>query len=252
MADPTLVELLRRSERLLIFSGAGISTGSGIPDFRGPQGVWKVRQPVYFDQFVQSEDKRLEYWDYKLEAWETFRDAAPNACHLAVARLARAGRLSAIVTQNIDGLHCRAGADEDCVVELHGTNAATVCLSCARRGDPAPVLEAFRQRRAAPRCDCGGLVKMATISFGQPLEHATVARAADAAATCDAVLALGSTLSVYPAAEFPLMAAQRGVPYGIVNQGATDHDRFATFKIDGDVVAIVPAAVDAALGPVPA
>ncbi|HKE14935.1 MAG TPA: Sir2 family NAD-dependent protein deacetylase, partial [Kofleriaceae bacterium] len=110
MSDPRLIDLLRRSSRLLVFTGAGISTGSGIPDFRGPQGVWKTRKPVYFDEFLASEEKRVEYWDAKLEGWPAFRAARPNAGHVAVARLAKAGRVSAIVTQNIDGLHGRAGA----------------------------------------------------------------------------------------------------------------------------------------------
>jgi NAD-dependent deacetylase len=248
MPDRRLVDLIRRSEHLLIFTGAGISTGSGIPDFRGPQGIWKKRKPVYFDDFLASEDKRVEYWEGKLEGWDAFRHAAPNACHLAIAKLVQSGKALAVVTQNIDGLHVKAGVAEDRVVELHGTNAATVCLSCSLRADPAPAIESFRARRAAPRCECGGLLKFATISFGQPLEPATLARASDVTDAADAVLALGSTLSVHPAAAFPLMAAERGVPYGIVNQGETEQDGRATFKIDGDVVAIVPEAVDAALG----
>ncbi len=248
MPDPRLVDLIRGSEALLIFTGAGISTGSGIPDFRGPQGVWKRRQPVYFDEFLASEDKRIEYWDTKLEGWDAFRSATPNACHLAIARLVRAGRVIAVITQNIDGLHGKAGIGKDRVIELHGTNAATICLTCAQRRDPAPAMDAFRGRRAAPRCGCGGLLKFATISFGQPLEPETLARATEATDAADAVLALGSTLSVHPAAAFPLMAARRGVPYGIVNQGETEQDGHATFKIDGDVVAIVPEAVHAALG----
>lgn len=248
MPDRRLVDLIRRSEQLLIFTGAGISTGSGIPDFRGPQGIWKKRKPVYFDDFLASEEKRVEYWDGKLEGWDAFRHAAPNACHLAIARLVQAGRALAVVTQNIDGLHVKAGVAEDRVIELHGTNATTVCLSCSLRADPAPAIEAFRARRATPRCECGGLLKFATISFGQPLEPATLARASAVTDAADAVLALGSTLSVHPAAAFPLMAAERGVPYGIVNQGETEQDGRATFKIDGDVVAIVPEAVDAALG----
>jgi NAD-dependent deacetylase len=245
--DARLVQLLARSARLLVFTGAGISTGSGIPDFRGPQGVWKRRRPVYFDEFLASEEKRIEYWDYKLEGWETFRDAAPNACHHAIARLARAGRVVAIVTQNIDGLHQRAGAEPESVIELHGTNASTQCVSCGHRGDPAPVMERFRRERTSPRCECGGLVKLATISFGQALEPATLVRASEAAAEADAVLSLGSTLSVYPAAEIPLLAARRGVPYAIINQGETEHDAVATFKIDGDVAAVLPEAVRAAL-----
>jgi NAD-dependent deacetylase len=245
--DRRLVDLIARSQRLLVFTGAGISTGSGIPDFRGPQGVWRRRQPVYFDEFLASEEKRVEYWDQKLEGWESFRDAAPNACHRSIARLAETGRVIAIVTQNIDGLHQRAGGDPDRIIELHGTNAATVCVSCARRGDPAPAMEWFRLRRTTPRCDCGGLLKTATISFGQALDPSVLGRAADAAEGADAVLALGSTLSVHPAAGIPLVAARRGAPYGIINRGDTEHDTIATFKIDGDVAAIIPEAVDAAL-----
>jgi NAD-dependent deacetylase len=248
MPDRRLVDLIRRSEHLLIFTGAGISTGSGIPDFRGPQGIWKKRKPVYFDDFLASEDSRIEYWEGKLEGWDAFRHAAPNACHLAIAQLVRSGRATGVITQNIDGLHVKGGVPEDRVTELHGTNAATVCLSCSKREDPAPAIDAFRARRATPRCACGGLLKFATISFGQPLEPGTLARAAELTDAADAVLALGSTLSVHPAAAFPLMAAGRGVPYGIVNQGETEQDAQATFKIDGDVVAIVPEAVDAALG----
>jgi NAD-dependent deacetylase len=245
VADARLVDLLARSERLLVFTGAGISTGSGIPDFRGPQGVWKRRKPVYYDEFLASEERRVEYWAAKLEGWEQFRDAAPNDCHLAIARLARAGRVIATVTQNIDGLHQRAGGDPERIVELHGTNAATACVSCGQRGAPEPAMEFFREHRRTPRCGCGGLLKIATISFGQALDPSTLERAAEAALGADAVLSLGSTLSVYPAADIPLIAARRGVPYAVVNQGETEHDAVATFKIDGDVCSIVPDAVRA-------
>jgi NAD-dependent deacetylase len=248
VSDPRLVELVARSERLLVFTGAGISTGSGIPDFRGPQGIWKKRRPVYFDEFLASEEKRVEYWEFKLEGWEGFRDAQPNACHLAIQRLADAGKLAAIVTQNIDGLHQRAGGDPDRIIELHGSSAATACVSCGSRGDPAPAMAFFRANRRTPRCECGGLLKLATISFGQALDPETLAAAGDAAMTADAVLSLGSTLAVYPAADIPLIAARRGVPYGIVNQGETGHDEVATFKIDGDVAVLLSEAVSTALG----
>jgi NAD-dependent deacetylase len=247
VSDARLVDLLAGSHHLLVFTGAGISTGSGIPDFRGPQGIWKRRKPVYYDEFLSSEEKRIEYWDGKLEGWEQFRDAEPNDCHRAIARLARAGRVLAIVTQNIDGLHQRAGDHPTPIIELHGTNASTACVSCGERGAPAPAMEYFREHRRTPRCACGGLLKLATISFGQALEPSTLERAAEAALGADAVLALGSTLSVYPAADIPLVAARRGVPYGVVNRGETEHDEIAAFKIDGDVVGIVPAAVRAIL-----
>ncbi len=247
MADGRLVDLLRGARRLLVFTGAGISTGSGIPDFRGPQGVWKRRRPVYYDDFLASEERRVEYWDFKLEGWETFRDARPNACHLAIARLARAGKVVATVTQNIDGLHQVATGDAGDVIELHGTNAATMCVTCGDRGDPAPAMAFFREHRRCPICACGGLLKLATISFGQALDPDTVDRAVGAADRADAVLSLGSTLAVHPAADIPLIAARRGAPYAVVNQGATEHDQIATFKLDGDVGSIVPDAVRAVL-----
>lgn len=235
-----LVELLRASRRLLVFTGAGVSTGSGIPDFRGPQGVWRRRKPVYFQDFMASEADRVEHWDYKLESWEAFRDARPNAAHVAVARLAP----DALVTQNIDGLHQEAGSRD--VIELHGTNRFIACVRCGARSDPAPHFEAFRRERRCPTCAvCGGWLKTATISFGQPMPERELARAFEAAERCDAVLAVGSTLEVTPAAHVPLAAARRGVPYAIVNLGPTAHDALATVRIDGDAVEVVPAAVGA-------
>jgi len=238
-----LLAFLRRGRRILVVTGAGVSTGSGIPDFRGPQGIWKRRQPVYFDEFVASEDKRAEYWDYKVEGWDQFRDARPNATHLALVTLERLGVLHALVTQNIDGLHAAAGSSDAVLIEVHGTNRRVECLACRTLSDPAPWVERFRATRTAPRCDCGGLVKFATVSFGQALDPAVLARASEAAANADLVLALGSTLSVHPAASIPLLAVERGVPYAVVNQGATDHDDVAILKIDADVAEVLPAAV---------
>ena len=235
-----LVELLRASRRLLVFTGAGISTGSGIPDFRGPQGVWKRRSPVYFQDFMASEAARVEHWDYKLESWEAFRDARPNAAHRALVEPAP----DAIVTQNIDGLHQEAGSRS--VVELHGTNRRIECTSCGARSEPAPHFEAFRRERRCPTCaGCGGFLKTATISFGQAMPERELSRAFEAAGRCDAVLSIGSTLEVTPAAHVTLAAAQRGVPYAIVNLGPTAHDGIATVRVEGDAVEIVPAAVEA-------
>lgn len=245
-----LLAFLSRADTLLVFSGAGISTKSGIPDFRGPQGVWQRRQPVYYDDFLASEEARVEYWDYKLEAWPAMRDARPNAVHRAIADLHRAGRLLAVVTQNIDGLHQMAGLPEDRVIELHGTNRWVECLTCARRFDPQPLFDEFSRTVRPPRCpNCNGLLKPATISFGQMLNSETLEAAERAAMECDAVISLGSTLSVYPAAQFPLMAARRGVPYAIINRGPTDHDGLpgVTLRRDGDVEVIFPEAVEASL-----
>jgi NAD-dependent deacetylase len=244
-----LADWLRTSQRILIFTGAGVSTASGIPDFRGPGGVWTRRRPVYYDEFLASEEARVEYWDFKLETWDVYQRARPNALHEAVVALERAGKVVAVVTQNVDGLHRRAGTSRELLVELHGTDLLVECQTCHDASDPAPHFDRFRQTRCAPRCVCGGLLKPATISFGQSLRAADLDRAAAAASRADLVVALGSTLSVHPAASVPLLAAGRGTPYIIVNRGPTDHDDLAsvTLRLEGDVSAIFPAAVDAAL-----
>ncbi len=244
----TLADYLRASKRALIFTGAGISTGSGIPDFRGPNGVWTRRQPVYFEDFMSSEAARIEHWDYKLEGRDAFREARPNAVHHAIVRLEKAGKLCAVLTQNIDGLHSLAGTNPKRLVEIHGSNALVECQSCRWRGDPEPHFESFRHSRKPPLCACGGFLKPATISFGQSLDPGELARAERAAKEADLVVALGSTLSVYPAASFPLMAAQRGAPYIIINRGATEHDQepLIALRLEGEVSEIFPAAVDAA------
>lgn len=245
-AEPRLVALLGQARRVLVFTGAGISTGSGIPDFRGPNGVWTRRQPVYYQEFLDSDDKRREYWAYKHEGWAAFVAARPNATHRAIAALERAGRVQAVVTQNIDGLHQAAGSSPDRVVELHGTNRRVVCVGCGVEGDPEPAMAAFARTGQVPTCGgCGGWLKMATISFGQALDPAVIARGFAEARRCDLVLALGSTLSVHPAASIPLAARERGVPYVIVNRGPTDHDALASVRLEGDVAEIVPPAVAA-------
>lgn len=250
MSHLQLVEHLQTSRRILVFTGAGVSTASGIPDFRGPGGVWTRRRPVYFDDFLASEAARVEYWDFKLETWETYRHARPNAAHHAIVALEGAGKVGSVVTQNVDGLHRRAGTSAELLIELHGTDRLVQCLTCAATSDPAAHFEAFKATRRPPSCACGGLLKPATISFGQPLRTADLERAARAAAAADLVLALGSTLSVYPAASVPLLAAERGAPYIIVNQGPTDHDTHpaVTLRLHGNMMAIVPPAVEAALG----
>jgi NAD-dependent deacetylase len=240
---------LSAAKKALIFTGAGVSTGSGIPDFRGPQGVWTRRQPVYYRDFMTSEAARIEHWDYKLEGWDAFRNARPNAVHEAIDKLEQAGKLLMVVTQNIDGLHRLAGTSAERLVELHGTNSLVECQSCHRREEPEPHFEYFRRHRKPPRCECGGFLKPATISFGQNLDPAELNRAHAAAMAADLVVALGSTLSVYPAASFPLIAAGRGIPYVIVNRGETEHDHepCVSLRLEGEVGEIFPSAVEAAL-----
>jgi NAD-dependent deacetylase len=249
MPEVDLVEYLGAARRILIFTGAGISTGSGIPDFRGPQGVWTRRQPVYYQDFMTSEAARIEHWDYKLEAWPAFRAAKPNATHLAIVDLERAGKVRAVVTQNIDGLHASAGTAAERLIELHGTNAFVECQTCGKRSDPEPHFESFRQTRRPPLCECGGYLKPATISFGQNLRNEYLERAQQAAIDADLAIALGSTLSVYPAANIPLIAAAHGAPYVVINRGATEHDemREVTLRLEGDVGEIFPEVVAKAL-----
>tara|TARA_B100001123_G_scaffold316109_3_gene353955 strand:- start:1062 stop:1826 length:765 start_codon:yes stop_codon:yes gene_type:complete len=253
MSDPNsqLVQLIRSSSRILIFTGAGISTPSGIPDFRGPQGVWKTRRPVYFQDFLSSEEARIEYWDQKLEGWEAFRDAEPNAIHEAVAQLERSGKVEAVITQNVDGLHGKAGTSSERLVEIHGSNAEIECLDCGRRSQPDLYYKAFAETRKPPQCGCGGLVKTATISFGQNLRPDDIERAMVSAGRADLVIAMGSTLSVYPAAGIPVEAARNGAKYVIINRGDTDHDMqtIVTLRIEADVTDAFPPAVAEALSP---
>lgn len=244
-----LASLIAEAEEILIVTGAGVSTGSGIPDYRGPKGVWKTEQPVLYQDFVNDPESRVKYWDQKLRAADYFNAAEPGAVHKACVDLEAAGKLNTLVTQNVDGLHSAAGITADKLVEVHGTAMEVSCLDCHERSPTQPHLEAFAESREPPVCHCGGLLKPATISFGQPLDAMTIYRADRAAQEADLVIALGSTLSVYPAAEIPLIAARRGVPYVIVNRGETDHDGsiHLTLRIDGDVSEVFPAAVTIAL-----
>jgi NAD-dependent deacetylase len=245
-----LVELLRAGKRILLFTGAGISTGSGIPDFRGPEGVWKKRQPVYYQDFMRSEPARIEHWDFKLEGWAGYRDAKPNATHEGIVRLEKAGKVQAVVTQNIDGLHARAGTSPEKLIELHGTNSMIECQTCGKRTEPGPHFEQFARTRKPPICECGGFLKPATISFGQNLRNEDLERAEQAAKQADLVVSLGSTLSVYPAANIPLLAAARRIPYVVINCGETEHDGMegVTLRMEGDVGEVFPRAVAGVLG----
>lgn len=241
--------LLAGADRILVFTGAGISTASGIPDYRGPQGVWKTRQPVYYHDFMAAEEHRRAYWQQKMEDSETWGTATPNVIHYAIVELETAGKLEMVVTQNVDGLHALAGTSKQKLVEIHGTNREIECQSCGDRSAPKPHYASFRSTGTVPRCHCGGILKAATISFGQNLRAEDMARSYKAADRCDLVVALGSTLAVNPAASVPLYATERGTPYVIVNQGATDHDRLSmvTLRIAADVADVFPKAVRLAL-----
>ncbi len=235
------------ADAILIATGAGVSTETGIPDFRGPQGVWNTQRPVMYQDFLANEEDRITYWHQKVLAASTIEVAKPGAVHQACVVLEDAGKLEAIVTQNIDGLHTIAGSKN--VVEVHGTGREATCLTCHMRSPVVPHLEAFTASQVPPRCECGGLLKPATISFGQQLDSMTMYKAMRAADRCDLVIAMGTTLSVHPAAQIPLQAAGRGIAYVIINQGETDHDGspLVTLRIEAPVGPTFSQAVTQAL-----
>jgi NAD-dependent deacetylase len=246
---PDLSSYLRSASKILIFTGAGISTRSGIRDYRGPQGLWKTQEPVYYQEFMTDQEARNRYWQQKLESWPIIRDAEPNATHRAIVRLEKRDKLLMVVTQNIDGLHRKAGTSDDLIVEMHGTMSWIECQSCGKRYDPDPCYEQFSENGTVPLCACGGYLKPATISFGQNLIEEDLTRAFEASKKSDLVVSLGSTLSVTPAASIPLAAAERGAPYVIINMGPTDHDDHpaVSLRLEGDVEEIFPGAVETAI-----
>jgi NAD-dependent deacetylase len=242
-------EWIAASQNIVGFTGAGISTESGIPDFRGPNGYWARNRVVYFNEFVNSEADRIEYWRQKVESWPGMRDAQPNGGHHAFVELQRQGKLRALITQNIDGLHQRSGVDPTLVKELHGTNAAVSCLSC---GDRTPMDDALGRVKAgemAPRClPCGGLLKPATISFGQSLPEDVLQASTEAARRCEIFLAVGSSLAVHPAASLPAIAKRSGARLIIVNRTETPFDDVADLVLREEIGRVLPILVGMSAG----
>jgi NAD-dependent deacetylase len=247
--------LVGRARHVVVLTGAGISTDSGIPDFRGPQGVW-TRDPAAekaanLDVYLSDPEVRRRAWQNRLTSplWE----AQPNEGHAAIVALERAGRLDTLVTQNIDGLHQKAGSDPELVVEIHGNSSEIVCLRCHHRQPAEPVHDRVRAGEEDPTCReptaggsaCGGILKSATISFGQSLVAADLRRAEAAAARCDLLLCVGSTLAVYPAAGLVPIAARSGAAVVIVNGGPTEMDAVADVVVNGSISRILPSLVSA-------
>ncbi len=221
-------QLLEQSRDAVAFTGAGISTESGIPDFRSPGGVWAKNQPVYFDDFMASAEARYEYWRQKAEAHRDFADASPNITHRALAKWEQLGRLRGVVTQNIDGLHQAAGSQS--VLELHGTAREIACMDCDWREPADPWVQQFQAEDRVPDCpSCGeGRLKHATVSFGQSLPSDVFRTAASWSTDADLYFAMGSSLVVHPAASLPQMAAERGAKLVILNREPTPLDYLAT------------------------
>ncbi len=237
MSVDQLRDLLGTSKRAVVFTGAGISTESGIPDFRSPgSGLWTKYKPIYFDDFVNSEDMRRESWRRKFAMESVLDKAQPNRGHLAVAQLVRRGLVSHIITQNIDNLHQDSGVPDERVIELHGNNSYARCLGCHERYEIDPIREAFARDETLPICDqCGGMIKTATISFGQSMPEDEMRRAQDAVLACDLMLVAGSSLVVFPAAGFPAMAKQNGAKLVIVNRDPTDLDDMADLVLNKEL-----------------
>ncbi len=217
---------LRQARHTVAFTGAGISTESGIPDFRSPGGIWSQSQPVLYQDFLAGAEARHEYWRQKSHAHADFAAAEPNQGHRVLAQWEARGWLEALITQNIDGLHQAAGSRK--VLELHGTARAIACLSCPARFDPDPLVQQFLETDVVPECpECGGLLKHATISFGQPLPADVLQDAMDRSRGCDLFLAMGSSLVVEPAANLPRVASSSGARLVIINREPTDQDDLA-------------------------
>jgi NAD-dependent deacetylase len=224
------------AKRTVVFGGAGLSTESGIPDFRSPGGVWDRYDPedFYFQKFLASEASRERYWQMATEMYEPMRKAQPNPAHLAISELEKLGKLNCVITQNIDGLHHKAGNSEERIVELHGTAMHVTCLNCKKRYDRDGIQERLRKGTKVPYCDdCGGPLKPATISFGQSMPERETEEAYHRSSTCDLFIVIGSSLVVQPAASMPLVAKRNGAKLVIINRDSTPYDDMADIVIHG-------------------
>ena len=232
-----LQDLVERARVIASFTGAGISTECGIPDFRSPGGLWTKNRPIPFEEFLASQDMRDEAWRRRFAMEAQFSAARPGRGHLALASLYRAGKALAVITQNIDNLHQSSGISAEHVIELHGNTSYAVCLGCGKRYELEWVRQQFTAaRERAPDCaDCGGHIKTATISFGQPMPEREMRRAEQLTLDCDLFLAVGSSLVVWPAAGFPLLAKRNGARLVIINREATEFDEIADLVIRQDI-----------------
>jgi NAD-dependent deacetylase len=239
-----IAQWIMKSKKTVVFVGAGLSTESGIPDFRSPGGLWSKYDPeeFYFQNFLTKETAREKYWQMATEMYADMKDARPNAGHIAIGELEKLGKLDCLITQNIDGLHFKAGNSEEKVLELHGTAMHVTCLSCGKRYER----EAIQKRREVgdkvPRCEgCGGLLKPATISFGQAMPERETAEAYKRSEECDLFIVIGSSLVVQPAAYLPVMAKRSGAKLVIINRDDTALDDIADILVNGSAGAAMAA-----------
>jgi NAD-dependent deacetylase len=241
-----LARLIADARRVVVFTGAGISTESGIPDFRSPGGVWSKMKPIYFQDFVASEERRREAWERAFGGRAGWVGREPNAGHGGVARLIAGGKASSVITQNVDNLHQASGVPADQVIELHGNASYATCLECGLRHELEELKVLYEATGDLPACrSCGGIVKTATISFGQSMPVEPMARAEAETLACDLFLVLGSSLVVYPAAGFPVMAKRNGAVLAIVNREATDLDSYADLVLHDEIGPVMTQAAPA-------
>jgi NAD-dependent deacetylase len=224
---------IKQGGKNIVFTGAGISTESGIPDYRSQGGIWDKFRPVYFDEFMSSKDSREEYWRRWVALYQGIVEAQPNAAHMALARLEKMGLLQAVITQNIDGLHQASGLAEENIIELHGNTRRIRCMSCRRITPIADVQQRLAAGEMAPECECGGFLKPDTISFGQAMPVAEVEKAAALSQACNFFLVVGSTLLVQPAAHMPIYAKNGGAFLAIINLSDTPCDDMCNVLIRG-------------------
>ncbi|MFP6583400.1 MAG: Sir2 family NAD-dependent protein deacetylase [Candidatus Hydrogenedentota bacterium] len=233
---PELIGLIDSNKKIALFTGAGISTESGIPDFRSPGGLWEKNKPIDFRDLMASEEMRKESWRRKINLGSSFNQAKPNRGHRAIAELFQNGKGLAVITQNIDNLHQDSGINPDRVIELHGNATYATCLDCHKRYEIDPIIEDFKKDERLPICNvCEGIIKTATISFGQAMPEEAMMRAQEAALACDLFIAIGSSLVVYPAAGFPAIAKQNGATLVILNRDPTDLDPIADLVINKEI-----------------
>jgi NAD-dependent deacetylase len=243
----TIADIILKSKKIVVFTGAGISTESGIPDFRSPGGIWEKYNPneLTYQKFLTLQSSREKYWERQKNLWPVIASAKPNAGHLAIAELHKLGKLDCVITQDGDGLHQRSGIPENKVIELHGTWTRALCLSCGRKYPSESIQLRLEAGEKVPKCEvCNGILKPDVIQFGQEMPENETREAQRRAANCDMLLVCGSSLVVYPAAEIPLLAKENGAKLVIVNLMSTSHDQYADVVINEKIGDILPRTIE--------